>query len=38
MSEVPISWFLTLSAVLFVLGVAGFCSGATSSPYSCPSS
>ena len=24
MSEVPASWFLTLSAVLFVLGVAGF--------------
>ena len=24
MSQVPISWFLTLSAVLFVLGVAGF--------------
>ena len=24
MTEVPISWFLTLSAVLFVLGVAGF--------------
>jgi NADH-quinone oxidoreductase subunit K len=24
MSAVPISWFLTLSAVLFVLGVAGF--------------
>jgi NADH-quinone oxidoreductase subunit K len=24
MSEVPISWFLTLSAVLFALGVAGF--------------
>jgi NADH-quinone oxidoreductase subunit K len=24
MSHVPISWFLTLSAVLFVLGVAGF--------------
>ena len=24
MSEVPISWFLILSAVLFALGVAGF--------------
>ena len=24
MAEVPISWFLTLSAVLFVLGVSGF--------------
>jgi NADH-quinone oxidoreductase subunit K len=24
MTEVPISWFLILSAVLFVLGVAGF--------------
>ena len=24
MSEVPISWFLTLSAALFALGVAGF--------------
>ncbi len=24
MSEVPVSWFLTLSAVLFALGVAGF--------------
>ncbi len=24
MSEVPVSWFLTLSAVLFVLGVSGF--------------
>jgi NADH-quinone oxidoreductase subunit K len=24
MGEVPISWFLTLSAVLFALGVAGF--------------
>ena len=24
MNEVPISWFLTLSAVLFALGVAGF--------------
>jgi NADH-quinone oxidoreductase subunit K len=24
MSDVPISWFLTLSAVLFALGVAGF--------------
>ena len=24
MSGVPISWFLTLSAVLFALGVAGF--------------
>ncbi|MBV8728479.1 MAG: NADH-quinone oxidoreductase subunit NuoK [Acidobacteriia bacterium] len=24
MTEVPISWFLTLSAVLFALGVAGF--------------
>src|SRR5437763_739202 len=24
MSEVPVSWFLTLSAVLFSLGVAGF--------------
>jgi NADH-quinone oxidoreductase subunit K len=24
MSEVPASWFLMLSAVLFVLGVAGF--------------
>lgn len=24
MSAVPISWFLTLSAVLFALGVAGF--------------
>jgi NADH-quinone oxidoreductase subunit K len=24
MGAVPISWFLTLSAVLFVLGVAGF--------------
>ncbi|MBZ5623473.1 MAG: NADH-quinone oxidoreductase subunit NuoK [Acidobacteriia bacterium] len=24
MSEVPISWFLTLSAILFALGVAGF--------------
>jgi NADH-quinone oxidoreductase subunit K len=24
MSEVPISWYLTLSAILFVLGVAGF--------------
>jgi len=23
-SQVPISWFLTLSAVLFTLGVAGF--------------
>jgi len=24
MSEIPLSWFLTLSAILFVLGVAGF--------------
>ena len=24
MSHVPISWFLTLSAILFVLGIAGF--------------
>jgi NADH-quinone oxidoreductase subunit K len=24
MSQVPISWFLTLSAVLFALGIAGF--------------
>ena len=24
MTQIPISWFLTLSAVLFVLGVAGF--------------
>ena len=24
LSAVPISWFLTLSAVLFALGVAGF--------------
>jgi len=24
LTEVPISWFLTLSAVLFALGVAGF--------------
>ena len=24
MNEVPISWFLTLSAILFALGVAGF--------------
>jgi len=24
MAEVPISWFVTLSAVLFALGVAGF--------------
>jgi NADH-quinone oxidoreductase subunit K len=24
MSAVPVSWFLTLSAVLFVLGVSGF--------------
>ena len=24
MSEVPVSWFLTLSAILFALGVAGF--------------
>jgi NADH-quinone oxidoreductase subunit K len=24
MGEVPISWYLTLSAILFVLGVAGF--------------
>jgi NADH-quinone oxidoreductase subunit K len=24
MSEVPLSWYLTLSAILFVLGVAGF--------------
>ena len=24
MAEVPISWFLTLSAILFCLGVAGF--------------
>jgi NADH-quinone oxidoreductase subunit K len=24
MTQVPASWFLTLSAVLFVLGVAGF--------------
>ncbi len=24
MTEVPISWFLTLSAVLFALGVSGF--------------
>ena len=24
MGAVPVSWFLTLSAVLFVLGVAGF--------------
>jgi NADH-quinone oxidoreductase subunit K len=24
MSAIPISWFLTLSAVLFALGVAGF--------------
>ena len=24
MAEVPISWFLTLSAVIFSLGVAGF--------------
>jgi NADH-quinone oxidoreductase subunit K len=24
MAEVPISWFLTLSAVIFALGVAGF--------------
>ena len=24
LSQVPISWFLTLSAILFVLGVSGF--------------
>jgi NADH-quinone oxidoreductase subunit K len=24
MAQVPISWFLTLSAILFALGVAGF--------------
>ena len=24
MSQVPISWYLTLSAILFALGVAGF--------------
>jgi NADH-quinone oxidoreductase subunit K len=24
MAQIPISWFLTLSAVLFALGVAGF--------------
>ena len=24
MAEIPISWFLTLSAILFALGVAGF--------------
>ena len=24
MAEIPIAWFLTLSAVLFTLGVAGF--------------
>jgi len=24
MAEVPVSWFLTLSAVIFALGVAGF--------------
>lgn len=24
MSQIPISWFLTLSAILFALGVAGF--------------
>jgi NADH-quinone oxidoreductase subunit K len=24
MTEIPVSWFLTLSAILFVLGVAGF--------------
>jgi len=24
MSQVPMSWFLTLSAILFALGVAGF--------------
>ncbi len=24
MAEVPVSWFLTLSAILFVLGVSGF--------------
>ena len=24
MAEVPISWFLTLSAILFALGVSGF--------------
>ena len=24
MSEIPISWFLTLGAILFALGVAGF--------------
>ena len=24
MAEIPIAWFLTLSAVLFALGVAGF--------------
>ena len=24
MAEVPISWFLTLSAILFALGIAGF--------------
>jgi NADH-quinone oxidoreductase subunit K len=24
MAEIPIAWFLTLGAVLFVLGVAGF--------------
>ena len=24
MTEVPISWYLTLSAILFALGVAGF--------------
>jgi NADH-quinone oxidoreductase subunit K len=24
MTQIPISWFLTLSAVLFALGVAGF--------------
>ena len=24
LSEIPISWFLTLSAILFTLGVAGF--------------
>ena len=29
---------LMLSAILFALGVAGFLSGATSSPCSCPSS
>ena len=24
MAEIPVSWFLTLSAVIFALGVAGF--------------